>query len=262
MLTHRLSIAGTSSFFKILHSTVLFRQLQALELKCPGEVHILPYLEQIKELCIFNSKVPAYPLNIHLPLVHTLRTLRLYRSKVSWMLGRTFTVLSKCVVEYVKETSKDLSWWNALQVNMPACVDLEWKYSSAVFFPFVSCPNLQVLRWSPRGRMALVLDEMNLNSLHIFLRNSPRLRTVEISIYHNSRLDSLLQCVLCDARAEGALQGIKHLRVTTLFYFSFDIRSQFFDRMVQYAPDYKKWWKEFTVENVGYEAVDLTVSCM
>lgn len=108
--------------------------------------------------------------------------------------------------------------------------------------------------------MAFTLDDVDLNSLHIFLHNSPCLRTVKISIYHYLGLDSLVQSVFCDARAEGALQGIKHLRVTTLFRLSFDIRSQFFDRMVQYEQDYKKWWKEFTVENVGYEAVDLRAS--
>ena len=147
MLTRRLNIAADfSPFFRILNSTILFRQLQALEFNCPGQVNILPYLEQIKELGILNGKVPAYSSDIHLPLVHTLHTLRLSFSTVSWMLGRTFTALKKCVVDHVEETPRDLPWWNALQMGMPVCVNLEWKNSSVIFFPFVSCPNLQGLQ--------------------------------------------------------------------------------------------------------------------
>jgi len=257
MLTKRLRIADDDlPLFKRLHSTILFRNLQALEFSCQGGVHILPCLEQIKELKIWGGDIPAYSLNIDLPLVHTLHTLKLSSSTVSWMIGRTFKALNACHVDHVAGTPEDLSGWNALQVDMPACTTLEWKLTSVVFAPFISCPNLQILQWAPRGH-DFALDNTGLTALHNFLLDCSCLQAIEISIEHYLGLDSLIQLVFCDAWVGGALQGIKSVRVFTLFTASPDEKSQFFNRMVQYEQRYKKWWKEFTVENTGWRAVDM-----
>jgi hypothetical protein len=87
-------MSSTTPLFQ-LHSTVLFRQLQDLEVNCSHdhEIPILPCLEQIKRLEIWHGIIPAYSLNIDLPLVHTLQWLRLGYSTFSWMLGRTFKAL-------------------------------------------------------------------------------------------------------------------------------------------------------------------------
>ena len=260
MLTHRLSITTDAPpSFTRLHPTILFRSLQALEFSCDGRVHILPCLEQIKELIISHGVIPAYSLNLDLPLVHTLHTLKSSFSTISWMIGRTFKVLKECVVDHVADTSEDLSRWNALQVNMPACATLEWKHTSVAFAPFTSSPNLQILQWSPRGR-DFSLDNTGLTALHNFLLDCSYLQAIEISIEHYLGLDSLIQLVFCDAWVGRALQGIKSVRVSTLFTASPDEKSQFFNRMVQDERRYKKWWKEFTVENMGWRAVDMRTS--
>ena len=63
--------------FKQLHPTILFRQLQVLGLAdLPGEIHVLPYLEHIKVLEIAGCTIPAYSVDIALPLVHTLQLCR------------------------------------------------------------------------------------------------------------------------------------------------------------------------------------------
>jgi hypothetical protein len=75
--------------FKQLSSTVLFRQLQDLcylgnkYSRNHFYIHVLPYLEQINELAIHESSIPAYSLDINLPLVHTLQKLILEGSSFS-----------------------------------------------------------------------------------------------------------------------------------------------------------------------------------
>jgi hypothetical protein len=240
-------------------SSTIFRQLQTLELNCNGEVNILPYLKQIKELIIWSGDVPTYSLDIDLPLVHTLHTLKLCLSTISWVLGRTFKALRECIVDHPKETSKDLSRWTALQVDMPACMTLVWRNSSVIFFPFISCPNLQILEWGPTGN-DFTFDDAGLTLLHNFLLNCSCLRKVEISSDHCDGLDSLIQLVFCDAWAGKALPGIKSMQVVSPFPMPLDMRSQFFNRMVQYKPHYEKWWDEFTVTNTGWAEVNLRAS--
>jgi len=78
MITQSLGIYDSASIplFQ-LSSTVLFRQLQVLNVKLDHEYEfpILPYLEQIKRLEMRYAIVPAYALSIDLPLIHTLEWL-------------------------------------------------------------------------------------------------------------------------------------------------------------------------------------------
>jgi len=130
------------SSFKLLSSVALEKSIFAVSGANKGAGHLE-----------YHSNIPAYSLDIHLPLAHTLK---LSLSTVSWMLGRTFKALKKCVVNHVEDTSKDLSTWNALQVGMPACVISEWNNTSVMFFPFVSCPNYKPCN-SVQGELSLPL---------------------------------------------------------------------------------------------------------
>ena len=127
LLTQRLSTAsGTLPFFKRLHSTILFTQCRALRLYSCGEVYILPYLEQIKELIIWRGSIPAYSLTVDLLLVHTLHTLKLSRSTVSWMFGRTFKALKTCIIDHVVDTPEDLSRLFDIGVEARQTQDCGW----------------------------------------------------------------------------------------------------------------------------------------
>ena len=81
--------------FKQLHSTILFRYFLHLDFcRLDDDIHILPYLEQIKDLKVQRSRILAYSPDIDLPLIHTFQRLVLDSSPFRWMLGRTFKALN------------------------------------------------------------------------------------------------------------------------------------------------------------------------
>src|SRR5258706_398175 len=121
MVTQSLVIEYSTSPFFYFRSTVLFRQLQNLEVNffSDGEITILPCLEQIKRLEIWHGIIPVYPLHIGLPLVHTLHRLRLEYSTFSWMLGRTFKSLREFRVYEPPDIPEDQSRHGGMQVGLP-----------------------------------------------------------------------------------------------------------------------------------------------
>src|SRR5258706_10740048 len=84
------------------------------------EIPILPCLEQIKRLSVQNGIIPAYPLNIDLPLIRTLQWLRLTASTFSWMSGRTFKALKTYIIHESQGELEDLS-------RHLACTSLELR---------------------------------------------------------------------------------------------------------------------------------------
>jgi hypothetical protein len=200
-----------SAFSNKFHSTVLFKRLQVLDISAwNDESHILPYLDQIKELTIRGSRIPAYSLDVDLPLVHTLRSLSLSASPFSWMLGRLFKVLKKCTLQYQQDTNEDLVRFEGMQVNMPACETLHCYRCPLDYFFFFSCPNLQILDWELLED-AHVSDRTVLK-LHDFLLNCPHLQNLSISISRSSAPDALIHFVFCDAWEQKVWQDIRSVQ--------------------------------------------------
>jgi hypothetical protein len=75
MVTKTLYIDNDNALPSKLTPTTLFQQLQVLIYWYRSDIYVLPYLEQIKELAIGGCSIPAYSLDINLPLVHTLQKL-------------------------------------------------------------------------------------------------------------------------------------------------------------------------------------------
>ena len=238
---------GNAILFKLQHTT-LFRHLRALDLMSHDgvELHLLPFLEQIKELKIWGGIIPAYSLNIDLPLVHTLQQFLLWYSTFDWMLGRTFTALKDVTFYHHWGRSKDfMSGHKELQVGLPACTTLKWKDISVFFLHFFSCPNLQTLQWWERSEHFTV-DEAVLKSLQDFLLDCPCLQRLEVVIHHCLGLDSLVQFALCDAWEQGVWKNIGSVEFMVIFHPS-NAGNPFFTQMAGHQQHYRKWWKEFTV---------------
>jgi hypothetical protein len=252
MVTHSLAMSSsTTQLLKPIHSTVLFKQLQVLEIvgNQNDHINILPHLEQIKELCILQSGIPAYPLDTDLPLVRTLHRLELCQSTFSWMLGRAFKRLKTFISQDLRIAAADLSRCKGLLVHLPACKLLQWDYSSVMPFTFISSPMIQVLQWSDVGyRNGAVLQP-----LHDFLLNSSCLRELKLSIFHHIALDSLIHFIFCESREQGVWKGIKSVEVKARF--GADAKDQvvdeFFNQMIEHKQHSQKWWKEFTVDDIS-----------
>jgi len=230
-----------------LHTTVLFRRLQHLELTCSHnqEIPILPYLEQIESLEIWRGTIPEYSLNLDLPLTRTLQCLRLLRSTSSWMFGRTFKVLKTFLNHRPLFAPEDFSKCEGLQVDLPACTTLELENCPMDYLRFLSCSNDQTLRWTQFTEWT-TFNLQAVNPLHDFLFTLSCLQNLDIVVPQTLGIDSLLHVVLCEASEKGVWRDIKCVEVKVWFNTSSEA-SHFFDQTVGHQQRYEKSWKTFTI---------------
>jgi hypothetical protein len=259
MVTQSLYISGPHPQLSPLYFTVL-RWLQDVYVIYWKEDEItlaLPCLEQIERLEVCYGTIPAYSLNIDLPLIHTLQWLTLCSSSLSWMLGRTFKALREFHLERPQDRPESQSRYDGMQVELPACTTLELRNFS---YPhFLSCPNVHKLQlWiSPKTP---VIDEAALRPVHYFISRRFRLQNLEISISPYLGLDSLIQLVFCDAWEQGVWGDIRSVKMNVQFNVSNDGRDHFISQMVGHRRHYEKWWKEFTVTKKGLMGVIVRAS--
>ena len=206
IVTRHLAIvfSDTPILFFPLHSTVLFRQLRHLELTCgPNhDILILPYLGQIERLKILGGSIPVYDLNFDLPFTHTLQSLVL-GSSTRWMLGRTFKALRDFRVPFPPDERKNHSRHEGLQVGLPACTTLELHHCPTEYLRFLSCSNVQILRWYHHRSFQTTFDLATFNSLHDFLYNLSCLQDLDIVVRQGLGIDSLIDFAFCGASEHG-----------------------------------------------------------
>ena len=259
MVTRCLFIRGSADPLYQLFSTTLFRQLQDLDVdfQDPGvnfhfdcKIPILPYLERIKSLTIAHGIIPAYSLNIELPLTHTLQKLRLEFSTFSWMLGRSFKGLREFYIDEPPDTPEKEYMHEGLQADLSACTTMELVNLSVTHLCLLSCPNLQDLRLRhPRVRHTSL--EPGSESIQDFTYGCPCLQTLEIGISQDLGLDSLIQFVFCDAREQGVWRDIRSVELRVRY---------FFVQTVGHQKHYEKWWKKFTVAKQDFMTVIVRAS--
>jgi len=249
IVTRRLAVEFPDTPLFPLHSTVLFRQLQHLELICTSNrgFLVLPYLEQIERLQISSGTIFEYSLNLDLPLTHTLQWLKLRRSTSSWMRGRTFKALREFSVFRPPDELKDHSRHEG-QVDLPTCTTLELMYCPMDYLRFLSCSNVQILRWSLAQRSIQTFDLPAFSSLQNFLFNLSCLKNLHIFVPQGLGSDPLIDFVFCGASEHGVWQEIRSVEVGVWFNSSSESEaSHFLDQTVGHQPHYEKWWRSFTV---------------
>ena len=243
-----------------LHSTVLFRWLQHLELtSVPNhEISFLISLEQIKTLEITRGKIPEYSLNLVLPLTQTLQCLKLDRSTSSWMLGRSFKTLRELQIKRVSFVPEDMSGHEGLHMGLPVCTALQLEGCPFNDLRFLSCSNVLSFRWSYFLARS-TFDLAALNSIRDFVFNLPCLQNLYITIPPDSALDDLIQAVFYDAREQGIWRDIRSVEMK-FWPSGYSERSHLFDRTVGHQHIYEKWWKEFTVTKDNWQMVIVRAS--
>ena len=254
IVTRHLAIAFPDTPILALRSTALFRQLRHLEIifESDHEILILPYLEQIERLQISSGSIPEYPLNLDLPLTHTLQWLELKFSTPSWMLGRSFKVLREFRVSDPPVEPENDSRHEGLHVDLPACTTLALEYCSMAYLRFLSCSNVQILDWTHSDE--ITLDLAAFNSSHDFLFNLSCLQYLNIYVPQGLGTDSLTDFVFCGASEHGVWRDIRSVGVDIGFDYSSESEvSHVFDQIAGHQPRYEKWWKLFTVTKVTRE---------
>jgi len=260
IVTRRLTIEFPDTLFLALYSTVLFRRLQHLEITCHSndEILILPYLEQIERLEISSGSIPEYSLNLDLPLTHTLQWLKLRHSTSSWMLGRTFKALGVFTVYPPPDEPENYSRHEGLQVDLPACTTLELMYCSMEYLHFLSCSNVQILRWWQHSSW-ITFDLAAFNLLHDSLFNLSGLQNLDIFVPPGLGIDSLIDFVFYGASKCGVWREIRSVGVEIWFNSSSEA-SDLIDQTVRHQPRYEKWWKSFTVTKKCSTTVKINTS--
>ena len=165
------------------------------------------------------------------------------------MLGRTFNALREFRIIRPPNGPEDYSRHEGLQVDLPACTTLELWDCPMDYLRFLSCSNVQILRWSNYSLHAFDLATFDLatfNPLHDFLFNLSCLRKLSIFAPHGFGIDSLVDFVFCGAPEHGVWRDIKSVEVEINFK-STSEKSHFFDQVVGHQQRHGKWWKAFTV---------------
>jgi len=261
IVTRRLAIAFPDTRLFPLHSTALFRQLRHLELICNSNhrISILPYLDQIERLKISHGYISDYSLNLDLPLTHTLQWLELHFSAPFWMLGRTFKALREFTIFGPPDESENHSRHEGLQADLPACTTLGLFRCPIEYLHFLSCSNVQILRWSQRSLQTF--DLAAFNSFHDFLFTLSCLQNLDIFVPQGLGMDSLIDFVFCEASEHGVWREIRSVEMDIWFNPSSESEaSHLFDQTVEYQPRYEKWWKSFTVTKRPPKIVEITAS--
>ena len=260
IVTRRLAIDFPDTPLFPLRSTFLFRRLRHLELTCEPNhrIIILPYLEQIERLQISRGSIPEYPLNLDLPLTHTLQWLKLSFSAPHWMLGRTFKALGEFRVFGPPDEPENYSRHEGLQVDLPACITLELFHCPVEYLRFLSCSNVQIFRWSQRS-FQTTFDLAAFNSLHDFLFILSRLQNFDIVVPQSLWIDSLIDSVFCGAPEHGVWRDIRSVGVGVWFD-TISEASDVVDQIVGHQPHYGRWWKSFTVTRRYITTVNINAS--
>jgi hypothetical protein len=121
-------------------------------------VGILPYFHRLEVLDVRRLCLPEYPLGLDLPLVHTLRSLRLHGVSIQWMVGRQFDRLQHCSI--ISPQTRDISL-NSPPTQLPVCTTLTYDGGPTEVLRQFDIPtiNTMVLRsnvWNKfRGDMYL-----------------------------------------------------------------------------------------------------------
>jgi len=258
IVTRRLAIVFPDAALLPLYSTAFFRQLRHLGLTCKyyHRILILPYLEQIERLEIRNGSIPEYSLNLDLPLTTTLQWLELSFLAPLWMLGRTFKALREFRVfepPLDAREPENHSRHEGLQVNLSACTKLELFHCPIEYLRFLSCSDVQIVRWS-QGSFQTTFDLAAFDSLHDFLSNLSCLQNLYISVPQGLGIDSLTDFVFLGASEHGVWQDIKSVEVGIEFN-SFSEAYRLSDRIVGHQTHYEKWWKSFTVNKAARRVI-------
>jgi len=256
IVTRGLAIAFPDTPILAVYSTALFRQLRHLALKCKSShrILILPYLEQIVNLQILGGSISDDSLTLDLPLTHTLQWLELGGSTSSWMLGRTFKALREFRVTLLGGI-ENRSSHEGLQVDLPACKTLELMYCSMDYLRFLSCSNVQILRWC-LSEFQTTFDLAEFNLLHDFLFNLSCLQNLYIVAPPGLGIDSLIDFVFCGASEHGVWRDIRSVEVEIRFHSSSEV-CRLFNQTVGHQPRYETWWKSFTVNTMDPYPVNM-----
>ena len=142
-------------------SASIFRRLVTFKVdagKMQTEVDILTQFEQLVTLEAYRLRLPNYPVETDLPLVRTLKYMKINNVSVQWMAGRTFPNMAECTVIWPHRRDTLAPGGG---VSLPECTHFTYDDCVIDVLPNFRIPKLDTLTvrhaaWSkPRGSAQL-----------------------------------------------------------------------------------------------------------
>lgn len=126
-------------FATIFHRLVTFK---ADVRKMRTEVDILTHFEQLETLEAHSLRLPTYTVETDLPLIRTLRRMKITAVSVQWMAGRTFPNMEECAI-IVPRYPETLTHGGG--IDLPICTQFTYDYHTIDVLPNFRIPKLDTL---------------------------------------------------------------------------------------------------------------------
>jgi hypothetical protein len=140
----RLHTSFASAYFLQPHWFPVLKNLSVLIIN-GRDIHepfeLLPAFTQLHTFEADHLPLPLYELNTNLPLICTLRKLRLRASSVQWMAGRQFPCLEECAILLPR-------YWEAVQqheVELPSCRKLAYHGYPMTTVQYFHAPQMRAM---------------------------------------------------------------------------------------------------------------------
>jgi len=141
------------------------------------ETGILPYFERLETLEACGLRLPFYPPDTDLPVVRTLRHIKLKAVSIQWMVGREFPMVVECAITWPRqiEAFRD-------GTSLPACTSFTYEGRKPYLLSYANLPQLTSLAvgnsmWNPRrGSQELIVPWAE--PTESFARQWDRLKTL------------------------------------------------------------------------------------
>jgi len=163
----------------------------SLNKRMESPADILPSLQRLETFEARHLHLPIYPPDASLPLIQTLRDLRLKSVSVQWMAGKVFPALLKCSITFPHH----IGTIRLRPVTMPACTSLAYNSNDLDplrYFHHLPLDALYVTsgQWNvSRGNYQLVAmcpivvaSAQNLTKLHLYVQCSEQLLAYMLSL--------------------------------------------------------------------------------
>ena len=141
----------TSIFRRLVHFKVDVREMRT-------EVDILAQFQHLETLEAYRLRLPNYSTDVDLPLVRTLKWMKIKTVSVQWMAGRTFPNMGECTIIW-PHYPESLAQGGG--VDLPACTQFTYDDHIIDTLPNFRIPKLDTLivrneAWNkPRGSTQL-----------------------------------------------------------------------------------------------------------
>jgi F-box-like len=133
--------------------TSIFRRLVTFKVAVRNmsfEADILPHFERLMVIEAYGLRLPSYPADMDLPVVRTLKTIKLKVVSIEWMTGREFPMVIECALTWprqIEALSKGMS--------LPVCTSFTYQGRRPYLLSYASLPQLTTLVvgnsvWNPR----------------------------------------------------------------------------------------------------------------